>query len=199
MEFYNNQEFLVRYRFSKATVLELLTMLPLHQNTDGRGCPVLPLLQLLVTLSFYGVGTFQVVSGDLVYVSQPTVSRVVTRVSTMIAATLFPALVKFPNAGKMREVMHQFYTKAKFPRVTGCIDCTHVCIKSSGRDAAKVFHNKKGYFSSTMQSCVKYVSLSVLSIFRCLRNQTCAKNKILPDSRTANTVATAAALAFAVQ
>ncbi|KAH7985140.1 hypothetical protein HPB49_026584 [Dermacentor silvarum] len=152
MEFYSDQEFLARYRFSKATVLELLTMLPLHQNTDGRDCPVPPLLQLLVTLRFYGAGTFQIVSGDLVNVSQPTVSRVVTRVSKMIAATLFPALVKFPDAGKMHEVMHQFYIKATFPRVTGCIDCTHVRIKSPGGDDAEVFRNRKGYFSSNVQA-----------------------------------------------
>ncbi|KAH7949491.1 hypothetical protein HPB49_011308 [Dermacentor silvarum] len=77
-EFHNNQEFLARYRFSKATVLQLLTMLPLHQNTDRRGCPVPPLLQLLDRLRLYGAGTFQVVSGDLVNVSQqlsPVLSR----------------------------------------------------------------------------------------------------------------------------
>ncbi|XP_065290566.1 putative nuclease HARBI1 [Dermacentor albipictus] len=152
MEVFNDVEFLARYRFSKAAVLELLSVLPLHQNTDGRGCPVPPLLQLLVTLRFYGAGTFQVVSGDLVNVSQPTVSRVVTRVSTMIAGTLFPALVKFPDTGKMHEVMHQFYKKAKFPRVTGCIDCTHVRIKSPGGNDAEVFRNRKGYFSFNVQA-----------------------------------------------
>ncbi|XP_050028688.1 putative nuclease HARBI1 [Dermacentor andersoni] len=152
MEVFNDQEFLARYRFSKAAVLELLSMLPLHQNTDGRGCPVPLLLQLLVTLRFDGAGTFQVVSGDLVNVSQPTVSRVFTRVSTMIAGTLFPALVKFPDTEKMHEVMHQFYKKAKFPRVTGCIDCTHVRIKSPGGNDAEVFRNRKGYFSFNVQA-----------------------------------------------
>ncbi|XP_077490941.1 uncharacterized protein LOC144101647 [Amblyomma americanum] len=116
IQVYNNQEFLARYRFSKAAVLELLSMLPLHWNTDGRGCPVPPLLQLLVTLPFYGAGAFQVVSGGLVNVSQPTVSRVVTRVSTMIAATLYPALVKFPEAGKMHQVMYDLNKIAQFPR-----------------------------------------------------------------------------------
>ncbi|XP_070379365.1 putative nuclease HARBI1 [Dermacentor albipictus] len=152
MEVFNDQKFLARYRFSKAAVLELLSMLPLHQNTDERGCAVPPLLQLLVTLRFYGAGTFQVVSGDLVNVSQPTVSRVVTRVPTMIAGTLFPAFVKFPDTGKMHEVMHQFNKKAKFPRVTGCIDCTHVRIKSPGGNDAEVFRNRKGYFSFNVEA-----------------------------------------------
>ncbi|KAH7940443.1 hypothetical protein HPB49_000233 [Dermacentor silvarum] len=51
----------------------------------------------------------------------------------------------------MHEVMHQFYIKAKFPRVTGCIDCTHVRIKSPGGDDAEVFRNRKGYFSFNVQ------------------------------------------------
>lgn len=143
MELIINQEFLARYRFSKAAVLELLSMLLLQQNTDRRGCPVLPLLQLLVRLHLYDAGTFQVVSGDLVHVSQPPVYSAVMWVSTTIASTLFPALFKFPDAGKMHEVMHQFYTKAKFPRVTGSI--------IAGRDDVEVFRNRMGYFSFNLQ------------------------------------------------
>ncbi|XP_077508549.1 uncharacterized protein LOC144119918 [Amblyomma americanum] len=115
IEVHNNQGFLARYRFYKAAVLELLSMLPRHGNTVGRGCPVPPLLQLLVTLCFYGAGTIQVVSGGLVNVSQPTVSRVVTRVSTMIAATLYSALVKFSEAGKMHQAMNDLNKIAQFP------------------------------------------------------------------------------------
>ncbi|KAH7949067.1 hypothetical protein HPB49_004637 [Dermacentor silvarum] len=101
MEVYDEYEFLCRFRFSKSAVQQLLAMLPLRDNTDGRGLPVPPLLQLLITLRFYGAGTFQIVTGDLVNVSQPTVSRVIERVSTMIARSLFPALVKFPSASEV--------------------------------------------------------------------------------------------------
>ncbi|KAH7954246.1 hypothetical protein HPB49_016834 [Dermacentor silvarum] len=100
MEMYDEYEFLCRFRFSKSAVQQLLAMLPLRDNTDGRGLPVPPLLQLLITLRFYGAGTFQIVTGDLVNVSQPTVSRVTERASTMIARSLFPALVKFPSASE---------------------------------------------------------------------------------------------------
>ncbi|KAH7978004.1 hypothetical protein HPB49_004149 [Dermacentor silvarum] len=78
MEVYDDYEFLCRYRFTKRTVQQLLDRLPLRENTDGRGFPVPPLLQLLITLRFYGAGTFQIVTGDLVNVSQPTVSRGIT-------------------------------------------------------------------------------------------------------------------------
>ncbi|KAH9371953.1 hypothetical protein HPB48_000572 [Haemaphysalis longicornis] len=151
MEEYNDVEFLRRYRFSKRAVQQLLAKLPLRENTDARGCPLPPLLQLLVALRFYGAGTFQVVTGDLVNVSQPTVSRVVARLSMMITATLYPALCKLPTATEVPAVMRQFYAIAGFPGVSGCIDCTHVPIRSPGGDDAEVFRNRKGYFSINVQ------------------------------------------------
>ncbi|XP_037555138.1 putative nuclease HARBI1 [Dermacentor silvarum] len=156
MEVYDDYEFLCRYRFTKRTVQQLLDRLPLRENTDGRGFPVPPLLQLLITLRFYGAGTFQIVTGDLVNVSQPTVSRVIERVSTMIARSLFPVLVQFPAASKMSGVMQDFYRIGKFPGVSGCIDCTHVPIKSPGGDHAEVYRNRKGYFSINVQMSARY-------------------------------------------
>ncbi|KAK8783480.1 hypothetical protein V5799_010155 [Amblyomma americanum] len=152
MEVYGNGEFRAWYRFTKPAGLQLLEMLPLEANTDDRGCPVPPLLQVLVTLRFYGAGTFQVVSGDLVNISQPTVLQIVERVTTMIAARLFPALVKLPDCTKVPQVIQEFYRMGQFPGVTGCLDCTHVRIKSPGGNDAKVFRNRKGYFSINVQA-----------------------------------------------
>ncbi|KAH9373060.1 hypothetical protein HPB48_019048 [Haemaphysalis longicornis] len=53
--------------------------------------PAATAASLLVALRFYGAGIFQVVTGDLVNVPQPTVSTVVARLSMMIAASLYPA------------------------------------------------------------------------------------------------------------
>ncbi|KAH9374441.1 hypothetical protein HPB48_017097 [Haemaphysalis longicornis] len=47
--------------------------------------------------------------------------------------------------------MHTFYMIGGFPGVTGCIECTHVRIKSPGGDTAEVFRNKKGVFSINVQ------------------------------------------------
>ncbi|CAN7980919.1 unnamed protein product [Ixodes pacificus] len=155
MEMYNDREFSARFRFAKTTVRELLCTLSLQPSWDDRGKPLTPLLQLLVALRFYGAGAFQTVTGDLVNVSQPTVCRVVGRVTDLIARELFPKLVKFPDkAGSAgcNAAMHDFYKIAKFPGVTGCIDCTHVRIKSPGGDDAEVFRNRKGYFSLNVQA-----------------------------------------------
>ncbi|KAH7936399.1 hypothetical protein HPB52_023104 [Rhipicephalus sanguineus] len=115
MEAYDEHEFLCRYCFTKSAVKKLLAVLPLQENADGRGFPLPPLMQLLIALRFYGAGTFQLVSGDLVNVSQPTVSRVVKRISALLAETLFPVLVKFPEASQVSGVMEEFYKIGKFP------------------------------------------------------------------------------------
>ncbi|CAN7943386.1 unnamed protein product, partial [Ixodes pacificus] len=152
MERYNDGQFLARYRFTKGTVRELLGMLPLQTSTDCRGLPLTPMPQLLVTLRFYGAGTFQVVTGDLVNVSQPTVCRAVGVVTQLIAKHLFRDLVHFPSAAQFNTLMLDFFALAKFPGVTGCINCTHVRIKSPGGDDAEVFRNRKGVFSINVQA-----------------------------------------------
>ncbi|KAG0416254.1 hypothetical protein HPB47_006571 [Ixodes persulcatus] len=142
MERYNDGQFLARAARDAAATNEL----------DCRGLPLTPMLQLLVRLRFYGAGTFQVVTGDLVNVSQPTVCHAVGVVTQLIAKHLFRDLVHFPSAAQFNTVMLDFFALAKYPGVTGCIDCTHVQIKSPGGDDAEVFRNRKGVFSINVQA-----------------------------------------------
>ncbi|XP_037520578.1 putative nuclease HARBI1 [Rhipicephalus sanguineus] len=129
-----------------------MEMLPLHPRDSERGHPVPPLLQLLIALRFYGAGTFQVVTGGLVNVSQASVSRINERMSRMIADTLFPQLVKLPNATEAAVVTDGFDAIAGSPGVSGCIDWTHVPMKRPGGEDAEVFRNRKRYFSINVQA-----------------------------------------------
>ncbi|KAK8766335.1 hypothetical protein V5799_006885 [Amblyomma americanum] len=147
LEHFSDGEFLSRYRFSKDTVRELLKCLPMEESVSNRGHPLPPMLQLAIALRFYGSGTFQVVTGDLVNVSQPTVCRAVERVSTLIAAHMFPRTVKFPaTAAEFQADTRDFYRLGRFPGVTGCIDCTHIRIKSPGGQLGEVYRNRKVLF-----------------------------------------------------
>ena len=60
-------------------------------------------------------------------------------------------------------IRHDFHQIAGFPGVTGCIDCTHVCIQSPGGDNAELFRNRKGYFSINVQAVcdtnLRFISL----------------------------------------
>ncbi|XP_037572158.2 putative nuclease HARBI1 [Dermacentor silvarum] len=47
--------------------------------------------------------------------------------------------------------MVEFYHIAKFPEVTGGIDCTHTRIKSLGGPNGEVYRNRKGYFFINVQ------------------------------------------------
>ncbi|XP_070385772.1 putative nuclease HARBI1 [Dermacentor albipictus] len=152
MEVYDDEEFITRYRFTKQTVRELLAFVPLEASGDNRGYPLTPMQQLLVALRFYGAGTFQIVSGDLVSVSQPTMCRTVKRVTRLLAKHLFRAVVRFPDASQLSGVMRDFYEIAHFAGVTGCIDGTHVRIKSPGGDDAEFYRNRKGVFSINVQA-----------------------------------------------
>lgn len=151
MELYEDDIFCARYRFTKETVRDLLAFLPIGANDANRGQALPPMLQLLVTLRFYGAGTFQIVAGDLVNGSQPTVCRTIKKVTLLIARNLFRVVVRFPGASKLSSVMWDFYEIAHFPGLTGCIDCTHVRIKIPGGDDAEVYRNRKGVFSVNVQ------------------------------------------------
>lgn len=61
MEFYSNEEFKIRYRFTKNTVIDLIfPLIDWPEITNNRGLPIPSILMLLATLLFYATGNFQV-------------------------------------------------------------------------------------------------------------------------------------------
>lgn len=59
--------------------------------------------------------------------------------------------MKFPNVNVLREFTRKFYNVAEFPDVVGCIDCTHIPIKSPGGQIPEVYRNRKGWMSLNVQ------------------------------------------------
>uniref|UniRef100_A0A6P7GFM2 Nuclease HARBI1 n=1 Tax=Diabrotica virgifera virgifera TaxID=50390 RepID=A0A6P7GFM2_DIAVI len=97
---------------------------------NRRGLPFPPILCLLVALRFYATGNFQIATGDIRGFSQRTVSRCIFKISRLLAQ-LLPTYIKFPEGlENQRKNQRLFYDIANFPKVTGCIDCTHIPIKS---------------------------------------------------------------------
>lgn len=138
MELYDEEQFNARYRFTKSTVRQLLAMLPLQESGDNRGQPVPPMLQLLMTLRFYGDGTFQTATGVLVRILQSTVCRAVGKVTLLIAEHLNLLLVRFPQSARFPKVLRDFYVVAALPGVTGCVDFSYVRIKRPGSENVEV-------------------------------------------------------------
>lgn len=83
--------------------------------------------------------------------SQPSACRIIKNVSICLAEHLHH-YIHFPQNGNgFAANTASFYEIAHFPRVSGCVDCTHIRIDSPGGDRAEVFRNRKGWFSLNVQ------------------------------------------------
>ncbi|KYN19485.1 hypothetical protein ALC57_08178 [Trachymyrmex cornetzi] len=116
-EFYSEWEFKRRFRFSKNSIM--FGILPLVEEglakINNRGLPISPVLQLLICLRFYSTASFQV--WDIITISQSTISRIVFRVSTLLASYI-NKYIKMPSSQQSR-----FENKRLFKEL-GCDNCT---------------------------------------------------------------------------
>ncbi len=107
--------------------------------------------QLLTTLRYYATNFHLQSAGDYGGFSKSTAHRIVCRVSSAIGQ-LSPDYIKFPETDvDQQETCQEFYRTARFPRVIGAMDCTHVRIVSPGAQA-ELFRNRKHYFSVNVQA-----------------------------------------------
>lgn len=91
-------------------------------------------------------------SGDLRGMSQPSICRIVKKISTIFAENL-ATYIKFPSTeAEQRRNINLFNNIAGFPNVSGCIDCTHIPIGNPGGDNAELFRNRKSFFSLNIQA-----------------------------------------------
>lgn len=101
-------------------------------NFFFRNNSVSPINQLLTALLFYASSGHQINVGDFMHMNQSTVSRTVKKVSEVIAS-LHNHYIKMPaNPQEILSCQNGFYGIARFPRVIGCIDGTHIKIRSPG-------------------------------------------------------------------
>lgn len=110
-----------------------------------------PHLQVLITLRYMATGSFQLIISDCHDVSQPTVSRCVSRVSRAIAS-MRPEVIKMPTHDESLNVMQDFKNIGHMPGIIGCIDCTHVLIQKPRGNNTELFRNRKGKFSFNVQA-----------------------------------------------
>lgn len=121
-----------QYRLPRRAILFLADLLKddLQRNTR-RSSPIPVALQIMVALRFFASGTFQMVLGGTVGVSQSSVSRIVRDVSNALGRRA-GQFIKFPTtAAECIRTKQQFFEIAGFPNVLGTVDGTHVAIKVS--------------------------------------------------------------------
>lgn len=88
---------------------------------------------------------------DCYDVSQPTVSRCISRVSRAVAS-MSHDFIRMPAEHESLQVMEDFARIGNMLGIIGCIDCTHIVIvKPPGEDSER-FRNRKGRFSLNVQA-----------------------------------------------
>lgn len=108
--------------------------------------------QFLICLRVYATGGHFLCISDNFGPKKSSICRIVKRVTPLIAS-LRGRYVQLPNnIAKVREEQNKWFGMRGFPRIIGCIDCTHVKIMSPGGNDAEVFRNRKGYFSVNVQA-----------------------------------------------
>lgn len=93
--------------------------------------------------------------GDAACVSQPSISRAITKVTFALYRKALRE-VKMPvNADEIRHIKTAFFRVARMPNTVGLIDCTHVAIKAP-KDEEELYINRKNYHSLNVQAvCTK--------------------------------------------
>ncbi|XP_018377351.1 PREDICTED: putative nuclease HARBI1 [Trachymyrmex cornetzi] len=157
-------DFKKRFVISRHNFMMLLERIQaeIQHNTD-RNNAIPPAIQLMVALRFYATGSFLKTIGDFCAISEVSAHDIIHRVSPAIAA-LRDEFIKLPiSPEEIRVSQREFFETAKFIRVIGCIDCTHVRIQSYGGKDSELYRNRKGYFSLNIQVVIN-AKLEIIDI-----------------------------------
>lgn len=160
-------EFQKFYRVSKDFVYWLCQRVEPHLAVDGETATIPTVNQVLCTLRFFAVGSYQASIGESLdlAMSQPTVSRVLSNV-TRAMTTLEHEFIRFPREERERVTISEgFELMAQFPGIIGCIDGTHIPIVPPSEEKWS-FLNHKRFFSLNIQvTCNHAKIITSLDIF----------------------------------
>ncbi|KAJ4929712.1 hypothetical protein JOQ06_018734 [Pogonophryne albipinna] len=139
-----------RYRFSSEGLTYLCQLLePYIANATHRSCA---LSAVCIALRYFATGSFLYAVGDVENLSKNTVCSAIHKVAHALAG-LAESFVVFPGTCPTQTIKEGFYSMAGFPRVLGCIDCTHIPISACLRENEGDYVNCKLFHSLDIQQC----------------------------------------------
>ena len=147
---YDDNDFFSRYRMGKTTFTEILARVEPHLQTyhKNTNSPLKPIHLLALAVRCFATGDFQQSTGDLIKVSQSTISKQLPKVTSAICM-LAPDIISFPTDAT---TTHRFFLDyCGLPSITGVIDGTYISIQSPGGPNAELFRCRKGFFSYNVQ------------------------------------------------
>ena len=95
LDCYDDLELVQRFRFSRSSISKITELISDRLNFTQRSQAVLPHLQVCVALQFFASGTFQIICGDGVNVSQSSACRYINDVAQGLK-DIYHQFVKMP-------------------------------------------------------------------------------------------------------
>ncbi|KAF4530030.1 hypothetical protein B566_EDAN017352 [Ephemera danica] len=139
----SDRKLLRQYRFPRAMIIELINRLtPSMERAREDSIPVAT--QVLGCLRLLASGSFQEVIGDVVGVSQASMSRILhSFLNAMLPYREEYIFLPLENDYWVRRTKTQFREKANIGGVLGAIDGSQICIKQPHVDG-ETYINRKG-------------------------------------------------------
>ncbi|XP_044760706.1 putative nuclease HARBI1 [Coccinella septempunctata] len=110
--------------------------------------------KLLVSLMFFGQGSYQSILGSNVFtgMSQASVSRCIEEITTALNMNVMQQRwIHFPkDMNELTRRRARFYNATRIPGGIGIIDCTHVAIVMPSEEE-HIYVNRKNYHSLNVQ------------------------------------------------
>ncbi|CAH2101370.1 unnamed protein product [Euphydryas editha] len=129
-------DFRARFHLTKRTAANIWSLIESDiKTTSNYNFAITSMQCLLITLHYFATGTFLTACGVLRGVTKASACRIIHKVSEAIAK-LRPLFVKFP--ADTNNISQEFYEIARFPRVVGVIDCTHINMLKKGVNLKRV-------------------------------------------------------------
>ena len=151
LELFNDLEVFKKFRFRREDIFAITDEVNAYLECGShRGGGLAPILQVLVTLRFYAIGTFQDVVGELLGVHQLTASKTIARVTDALLRHV-PTWIKMPTQTEADATNFQFFCMhPEFANTIRCIDGTHVKIQAPS-EAEHEYMNRKNFLSINVQ------------------------------------------------
>ena len=116
-ELYDGAGFLYRFRLVRNTVLWLLDQLEGQlDKIQNKGVSVPPVIQLLVTLQFFGSGS---ILGNIGYIFGQHISTI-SRIAYRCSGALASLYDQFPHGAELQRVQEDFARIARLPAFLTC-------------------------------------------------------------------------------
>ncbi|XP_061170751.1 putative nuclease HARBI1 [Saccostrea echinata] len=151
LDYLDDEAIIRRYRLSRPLIHDLCEQFQNELQRPTMRSHALPVsLQVMVALRFYATGRFQAVVGDVHNISRPSVCKLVKDM-TQCLVNVANIHIRMPiTSNELAKNMNEFSLIANMPNTIGCIDGTHIRIKSPSVDE-HLYINRKNYHSINVQ------------------------------------------------